>query len=103
MNILYDIIHIIPLSVLLVGFFGGFTGMPENSVAAYIICLALLHTGTLTGIPVVGDRHHYSLAQSLVELLRGGLLQGYVIGVLQLCFRPLKDIHAIITHVFTPF
>lgn len=41
MSILYDIIHIIPLSVLLVGFFGGFTGMPENSVAAYIICLAL--------------------------------------------------------------
>ena len=41
MNILYDIIHIIPLSVLLVNFFGRFTGMPESDFIGYIVCLAL--------------------------------------------------------------
>lgn len=41
MNILYDIIHILPLSVLLVNFFGRFTGMPENNIVGYIVCLAL--------------------------------------------------------------
>ena len=41
MNILYDIIHILPLSVLLVSFFGRFTGMPESDFIGYIVCLAL--------------------------------------------------------------
>ena len=41
MNILYDIIHILPLSVLLVNFFGRFTGMPESNFIGYIVCLAL--------------------------------------------------------------
>ncbi|MGN0669447.1 MAG: hypothetical protein ACI4JZ_02760, partial [Oscillospiraceae bacterium] len=41
MNILYDIIHILPLSVLLVNFFGRFTGMPESDFIGYIVCLAL--------------------------------------------------------------
>lgn len=43
MNALYDIIYIIPLSILMVVFFGPFAGMPEGSVLGYavsvIICI----------------------------------------------------------------
>lgn len=36
-NILYDIINIMPLAMLTVIFFGKYTGMPENSISGYII------------------------------------------------------------------
>ena len=41
MSILYDIINILPFSLLTVILFGSYTGMPENSAAGFIICLAL--------------------------------------------------------------
>ncbi len=40
MTALYDIINILPLSLLAVMFFGVFTGMPEGSITGYAVCLA---------------------------------------------------------------
>ena len=41
MSALYDIINILPFSMLAVILFGSCTGMPENSAAGFIICLVL--------------------------------------------------------------
>lgn len=41
MNALYDIIYIIPLSILMVIFFGTFTGMPEGAVLGYIVSVGI--------------------------------------------------------------
>ncbi|MBO6302523.1 MAG: hypothetical protein J6N15_08815, partial [Ruminiclostridium sp.] len=41
MSILYDIINILPFSLLAVIIFGSYTGMPENSAAGFIICLVV--------------------------------------------------------------
>lgn len=41
MNALYDIIYIIPLSILMVIFFGTFTGMPEGAVIGYIVSVGI--------------------------------------------------------------
>ncbi|MBP3856139.1 MAG: transglutaminase domain-containing protein [Ruminiclostridium sp.] len=41
MSILYDIINILPFSLLAAMLFGSYTGMPEDSAAGFIICLAL--------------------------------------------------------------
>jgi hypothetical protein len=52
----------------------------------------------LGAVPVVGNGHHHRFTQSLMQFLGSGLLQRYVIGVLQLSFCPLQDIQAIIIH-----
>lgn len=41
MSILYDIIIILPFSLLTVILFGSYAGMPEDSAAGFVICLAL--------------------------------------------------------------
>ena len=41
MSVLYDIINILPFSLLAVILFGSYTGMPEGSAAGFVICLAL--------------------------------------------------------------
>lgn len=41
MSVLYDIINILPFSLLAVILFGSYTGMPEGSPAGFVICLAL--------------------------------------------------------------
>ena len=74
----------------------------DQVLSGEIIGLPLLEPGRFAGLPVVGDGHHYSLAQSLVELLGGGLLQRHVVGVLQLCFGPPEDVCAIVIHFQTP-
>ena len=68
-----------------------------------VVSLALVHTGVLAVAPVVGNGHHHGLAQCLVELLGGGLLQRHVIGILQLGFGPLENVHAIVAHIWSPF
>ena len=65
-----------------------------------IVSLPLGHTGTLGMVPIVRNSHHHSIAQGLVKFLRCGILQGYVVGVLKLCFCPFQNIQAIITHIF---
>ncbi len=41
MSVLYDMINILPFSLLAVILFGSYTGMPEGSAAGFVICLAL--------------------------------------------------------------
>ena len=65
--------------------------------------LPLVQALVLGAAPVVGNGHHHGSAQSLMELLRGGLLQGDIVGVFQLSFRPLQDIFTIILHLHSPF
>ena len=67
-----------------------------------IVGLPLLQTGPLAAVPVVGNGHHYSLAQSLVQLLRSCLPQGHVIGIFQLRFGPFEDVVAIVIHHHAP-
>lgn len=67
-----------------------------------IVGLPLVHPGPLAAVPVVGNGHHDGVAQGLVQFLRSGLLQGHVVGVLELCFRPLENIQTVITHIQSP-
>ena len=41
MKILYDILIILPFSLLATVLFGSYAGMPEDSAAGFVICLAL--------------------------------------------------------------
>ncbi len=61
MKILYDIINIIPLSILMTMFFSRYTGMPEDSIIGYsaslIICLLIIilrHLDKKNRIRVIG-------------------------------------------------
>ena len=74
----------------------------DQILGGNIVSLALMHTGLLGMAPVVGNRHHHRLTQSLMQLLGSGVLQGYVVSVLQLCFGPLQDVHTIQIHLFKP-
>ena len=68
-----------------------------------VVGLAIGHTGLLGMAPIVGNGHHNSLTQRFVQLLRGGLLQRNVVGVLELCLRPFQDVQTVVVHVSSPF
>ena len=76
---------------------------PANQVfSGEVVGLPLLQTGLLAAAPVVGNGHHDGLTQSLMQFLRGGFLQGDVVGVFQLCLGPFEDVCAVVTHVHAP-
>ena len=77
---------------------------PANQVlGGDVVSFTLVHPGLLGVAPVVGNGHHHSLAQSLMEFLRRGISQGNVIGILQLRFRPFQNVYAIQIHIRSPF
>jgi hypothetical protein len=57
-----------------------------------------VHTGALTGIPVLTDGHHHSFTQRLVQLLGGCFPERYIMGIFQLCLGPFYNIQAIYIH-----
>ena len=75
----------------------------DQILSGNVVCLPLVHTHLLAVVPVVGNGHHYGVAQGLMQFLGGGVLQGHIVGVLQLGLRPLQNVQTIITHLlFTP-
>ena len=68
-----------------------------------IICLSLMTAQLLGMVPVIGNGHHHSLTQRLMQFLGAGLLQRHVVGILQLCFRILQNVQTIQFHGFSPY
>ena len=68
-----------------------------------VIRLTIGHTGLLGMAPIVGNGHHNSLTQRFMQLLRGGLLQRNVVGVLELRLCPFQDVQTVVVHVSSPF